>query len=69
MLTGRLDIAQVSVECDRLLFFGSIKDARHLLEGIRALVDRVSQRQQSERLSGDQADANNLGESSFRRNS
>lgn len=67
-LTGHLGIARFSIEDDRLLFFGSIRNPRRLCEAIRELVERISRQRQNVRLAGGAVEADNLGESSFLRN-
>lgn len=67
-LTGRMGIARFSIEEDRLLFFGPIRNARQLCEDVRGLVERISRQRQNERMAGGAAGSNYLGESSFRRN-
>lgn len=44
------------------------QNARQLCEDLRALVERISRERQDVQMAGGTADANNLGESSFRRN-
>ncbi|URX62079.1 hypothetical protein KR767_18845 [Luteibacter anthropi] len=49
-LKGELGIADVTIEGDRVLFYGSVTDARRLADAVRALVERISRVRLDERL-------------------